>query len=277
MTPASDASNIYCLWYPTGGFGHWVSACIGLLGDGFVRYSDSIDFSATGDSHQVRVMAPKYLHDADDYCFDFDPRVKYVVLIDNGINNESKKFQRFFPGSPIIKICYDDASWPVVAATMINKTQGDMHRELAPDADAWQADADWARREKYFLYLRDHDLRHAWRPDADAHYLMVNELLSVDALMQALRRVGIPISDATLLWQQWRQANDTYISPVETANHVIQALCNDDQLDISMIKDLWTQAVINYFIWIWYGLEVPANDYADWFSDWNALCKFLGR
>jgi hypothetical protein len=275
MTPAS---NIYCLWYPTGGFGHWVSACIGMLADGFVENtSDQINFSATGDSHQAKIMAPKYLHDADDYRFEFDPNQRYVVLIDNGINSESKKFQRFFPGASIIKICYDDTSWPVVAATMITKTQGSMHEQLSPDCGSWLEDADWARREKYFLYLRDHHLRHAWRRDPDAHCLMVNDLLDVNTMMHTLDRIGIPLRDATVLWQQWRRANDAYIAPVEMAIKVLQALSNGSMLDISAVKDLWWQAVINYFIYITHGLEVPANDYADWFSDWNELCKFVQK
>jgi hypothetical protein len=41
--------------------------------------------------------------------------------------------------------------------------------------DVWNTDAPWARREKYFLFLRDHKLRHAWKSKED-HAIYIDEL-----------------------------------------------------------------------------------------------------
>jgi len=89
---------IYCVWYPAGGFGHFINAIISLYGKNFAKsHSADLNFSPTGDSHQYALAAPKYLHDPDNYQFEFDQNKNYIVLIDNGINNHSDRFRSFFP------------------------------------------------------------------------------------------------------------------------------------------------------------------------------------
>jgi hypothetical protein len=269
-------SNIYCLWYPTGGFGHWLAAVISLRAHGFARPTGPIEFSPTGDTHATPLVAPKYCCDPDHYEFDFDPAYRYVVLIDNGITNENTKFLTRFPNANVIRVCYDNQTWPIIASTMLNKVMGGLDEILCPEPDRWPVADDWARREKYFLFLRDHDLRHQWRPSQRNRTFFVNDLLDHRSILSRLRdNFYIDIDDISDLWQQWRTANAEYVDPVVKAKDIMYQLRNNGHYDLHTVKDIWTQSVINYFIWLEYGVEVPANDYSDWFQDWRSLCQLL--
>ena len=125
---------IYCVWYPSGGFGHFINAVLNLHGKNFVRPTNEIKFSHTGNLHALELPAPKYCHDPKNYNFSFDQNFNYSVLIDNGINNEGEKFKTIFPTAHIIKLCYNDVSWPIVAKTMIDKAmQSSLDEQLTPD------------------------------------------------------------------------------------------------------------------------------------------------
>jgi len=142
---------IYCVWYPSGGFGHFVNAVLTLHGKNFVRPLKSLEFSKNGNSHSLDLIVPKYLHECWPGGLEFLDNKNYCVLIDNGINNEGDKFKADFPDSTIVKICYSDYSWPVVARAMIEKAM-DSSVEEQLSVDAWKTDEPWARREKYFCF-----------------------------------------------------------------------------------------------------------------------------
>jgi hypothetical protein len=205
-----------------------------------------------------------------------DPGLDHSVLIDNGIEDETVDFLHFFPQAKLIKICYDDKTWPIVAQTHIIKAmQSDLDSEIALDIDLWPDAADWARREKYFLYLRDHDFRHRWRPDHLSVPFHLKYLLEYDSMIQEFDGLGITVRGSEKIWQQWFASNEKYLSPVLLAQDVIRSINNGQNRDLSHIKDLWTQAVIYYFIWLEFGKEIPHNDYADFFPDTDAMTRFL--
>ena len=101
---------IYCVWYPSGGFGHYINAVLSIYGQGFKRPENQLAFSDTGDSHSLNLIAPKYYHDPISYQYNFDPSLNYSVLIDNGINNEGRKFKFFFQEQKLLK--YATATFP---------------------------------------------------------------------------------------------------------------------------------------------------------------------
>jgi hypothetical protein len=127
---------IYCVWYPSGGFGHFINAVLTLHGDNFVRPSNSLKFSKTGDSHNLNLVVPKYLHECWPGGIEFLNDKNYCVLIDNGIDNESTKFKSIFLNSTIIKICYTDRTWPIIARTMIDKAMKSSIEQQLP-TDNW--------------------------------------------------------------------------------------------------------------------------------------------
>jgi hypothetical protein len=246
-----------------------------LHGDNFVRPKNTLEFSSNGNSHNLELVSPKYLHDPENYFFNFDTDKNYSVLIDNGINNESQRFRQFFPDSDIIKICYNDYSWPVVARTMVEKAMAvDFESEVSADSDRWNTNEDWATREKYFLYLRDNALRYSWKNTPGILNFELDNLLTHSAAKDTIQSFGIQISEFEALWQQWRIQNKNYIDPVFVARDVLYSLEQKRYTDIDH-SDIWTQAVVYYFIYVKYQFEVPHNDYSNYFTNTKDIAKML--
>jgi hypothetical protein len=266
---------IYCIWYPSGGFGHFVNAVLSLHGENFVRPANRLQFSTTGDSHSLELVAPKYFHDQD-YNFEFDADVNYSVLVDNGINNEGTKFLETFPNAKIVKMCYTDTTWPVVAKTMIDKAMKSSIESELP-VDEWASDEDWARREKYFLFLRDHELRHRWRNNPTATNIDIEKLLNYKEFKSAISDSGIVLSSFRNAWNNWLAHNFKYFLPVLAAQEIIKQVKKNNSMDLTMITDVWAQAVIYYYIWLEFGKEVPHNDYANFFKNVDEITQWLNR
>jgi len=263
---------IYCVWYPSGGFGHFVNAMLSLHGVKFVRPSGILNFSLGGDSHSLDVVVPKYFHNRWPHNFKFDKDKNYSVLIDNGINDESSSFKDTFNDAVVIKICYTDRCWPVVARAMIDKAmQTDI--ESALPINEWAVDEPWARREKYFLFLRDHHLKNAWRPENE-NYINVEHLFDYKTFYNRLNKF-VELEPFEDTWQQWRAANSKYIDPIETADLVMQHVKTDQAFDLSKVTDTWNQAVIYYYFWLCFGIEVPHCDFADWIDNSDQLVALL--
>lgn len=261
-------SRVHCIWYPSGGFGHYVNAVLSMYGKGYVRPTNTLTLSKTGDCHSLSLVAPKYLHDPLTYQFEFESELNYSVLIDNGINNESTRFRKFFPDAQITKLCYSDFSWPVVAQTMIVKAmQQDLDKEIQIDKDKWDTNEDWVLREKYFLFLRDHVLRYSWKPDLVSMPLPLEDILDYHTFRKTL---NADLDDFELFHSQWRQANQCYFQPILTAQKILQG-------NFVPVTDIWTQAVVYYQIWCNYGIEVPHNDYSNWFTSYTDIATMLSK
>jgi len=269
---------IYCIWYPSGGFGHFVNAIISLYGKNFAKSDHAeLNLSSTGDSHQYALAAPKYLHDPDDYNFEFDQNKNYTVLIDNGINNQTDRFKSFFPKATIIKICYSDGSWPIIARTMIEKAMDvSFESQVNLDLDLWNNQDQWSYREKYFLFLRDHELRPEWKPDNTSIHLCVDDLLDYAQFYSKLQTL-FEIESFEDVWHAWRDTNKKYIDPISIADKVIKTIRARELLPLDHVTDSWTQAVIYYYIWLQYNFEVPHNDYSEWFTNTMDIVKMLDK
>lgn len=270
---------IYCIWYPSGGFGHFVNAVLSLYGKNFARPSNTkFTFSGNGNSHNLDLVAPKYLHEPTNYHFDFDPELNYSVLIDNGINNSSIRYRQFFSGAKTIKICYCDFTWPIIAVTMIEKAMNKLlNQTICVDSELWHNESVWAQREKYFLYLRDHELRNQWQPDKDCYNLSIQNILHYDQMYQSLLQAKIVVDCFEDLWKQWHQRNLTYLQPVIVAKRVMEAVQKRENWSLISVTSVWDQAVIYYYIWVLYGFEVPHNDYANWFTNTTEIVTMLDK
>lgn len=254
---------IYCVWYPSGGFGNFVNSVLNSYGHNFVRPTKAPTFSKNGNSHSQELVAPTYSKDPSEYHYDFRQDVNYSVLVDNGINNEGARFKTFFPNANVIKICYSDRSWPIVAHTMIVKAKtSTIDKDLLSDLSGWDCNEPWVQREKFFLFLRDSSLRWAWKPSDFGTGLFVDDLLDYQTFRQKL---GVPSDDFKSHWDLWREANDVYIRPILDAESFLNGSLNQ-------ITDIWTQAVVYYQIWCKHGIEVPHNDFSNFFID-SAHCQ----
>lgn len=259
---------IYCIWYPTGGYGTYLSTMIDRFGKDFVRpQSQSVEFSSEGNSHNMLRTVPKYCGNSF-IGFDFDNNFNYSVLIDNGINCEDKKFLQTFPNCKVLKICYDLKSWPIIAHTLIVKAlDRDLQTELVVDQNLWPVDDDWAVREKYFLFLSQHDLRNCWTRDQLCSNLNVADIWDYTKLVDFFSLAGIDINDFEKHHSDWKVLNNKYFKPIHQAKEIIDSIQQKNHCAINHITDLWDQAVVNYYIWLEYGIEVPANTYSNWFSN----------
>jgi len=264
---------IYCVWYPSGGFGHFVNAVLSLYGENFVRPKNTLNFSSNGNSHSLDLVVPKYYRNKWLYNFEFDNNKNYSVLIDNGIQDESCVFRNSFPNSTVIKICYHDRDWAIVARTCIDKAMNSsIEKELALNGD-WDRTDNWAKREKYFLFLRDHQLRHSWKPEKD-YCISIEHMLEYDKFYHRLLQF-VKVLPFEPLWNHWRQANAAYIDPIMIAHEVINSVRSRRTFNLQHITDLWTQAVIYYYIWLEFGIEVPHNDFANWIDSTDQIVDLL--
>jgi len=269
---------IYCVWYPSGGFGHFVNAVLTLHGENFARpKKQQYSFSNSGDSHQLELAAPKFFKNPNNYSFDFDSTLNYSVLIDNGINDESTLFVKYFPTACIVKICYSDHTWPIVAHTMIEKAMGMDISQVVSVGPEWANSGDWAIREKYFLFLRDNPLKQAWRIDSEYKYLKIDHLLCYDDFCKQLQSLGISTSDFKTLWDDWKISNQKYIRPIEAARQIMLDIKNKNYSDLLHTTDIWTQAIVYYYIWLEYNFEVPHNDYSEWFTNTKQIAIMLNE
>ena len=261
-------SKLYCVWYPSGGFGHYINAVLSLHGHGFARPQQQLTFSKNGNSHALDVVAPAYFKDPNDYQFDFDPELNYSVLVDNGITNEGTRFRQYFPDATVIKMCYSDFSWPVVAHTMIIKAmRSSIESELCIDSSGWDSVAPWVQREKYFLFLRDHSFRHMWKPDSISTPIMIEDLLDYQTL---IKKINVEVDDFEASWHQWKKSNEQYFLPTMIAQRILNG-------QFELVSDVWTQAVVYYQIWCRYGVEVPHNDYSNWFTSYDDIVIMLDK
>jgi hypothetical protein len=268
---------IYCVWYPSGGFGHFLAAILNLYGKNFARPINKIKFSHTGDLHALELPAPKYHADPENYNFNFNPNLNYSVLIDNGINNEGERFKTIFPTAHTIKLCYNNVSWPIVAKTMIDKAmQSNVDEQLVVDCDKWNVDEPWVVREKYFLFLRDHTLRQAWQPSVGVTNVLINDMLTYAQLHNQLRISGVELDNFESLHLSWQEANKQYVDPVKNAQLIIKSIKNNVDVRLDHISTIWDQAVLYYFLWITFGREAPHNDYANFFSSTSVVRKWVG-
>ena len=270
---------IYCIWYTSGGFGHFVNAVITLHGQNFVRPTNTnLTFGHDGNSHRLDLVLPKYKENNNYPIMVIDPSKNYTVLIDNGIGNESDQFLAVFPGSKVIKICYSDFSWPIVAKTMITKAvKSTLETEILKDVDAeWNnVSANWAKREKYFLFLRDHVFRSKWKSSSGCVNVAVDDLLDYENFLEQISKSGIKVADFKQTWDQWVSSNKIYVDPCLTAKQILFAVKQDKNLDLDLITDLWTQAVLYYYIWLEYTVEVPHNQFENFFSTTGEISEWL--
>lgn len=250
---------IFCVWYPSGGFGNFVNGILNLHGTNFVRPKNQLAFSSNGNSHSLDHVAPRYFQNQKCYNFEFDTTLNYSVLVDTGIDNENTNFVKFFPGAKVIKICYDNWSWPIVANTMITKALANDLVTTLPIDSRWPSLEPWAQREKYFLFLRDHDLRNSWKPDDNFLTLNISDLLDYNCMREKLTTFEIELDDFRSIWKLWFDCNQCYINPVIQSSQMLQGPWHN-------LSSIWDQAVFYYQIWCEYGVEVPHNQFMNFFQ-----------
>ena len=96
-------------------------------------------------------------------------------------------------------------------------------------------------------------------------------------LLTALKSCGLELDPFDNIWKQWQAANQKYIAPIQDAKTVINCVKNNVSFDLMHVVDIWNQAVIYYYIWLEFGIEVPHNDYSNWFTNTQEIVTMLNK
>jgi len=288
--------KLYAIQYPAGSFGHFTHLIISNFGNNFVKSDDVVNFKnkkESGSSHFTSSMIKKYycIDEYKDYVSadlvsDYTRLTKnnqfVTVIIDSGIADDSIEFLQFFPGAKHIRITYDDYSWPFSAKAFYTRCMAEvLHKKtsisqfIEPDADRWNSNDPWEQREKYFLFLKEHPFREYWRDLNNCTNINVDKYLSYNELATALSFSCI--GDFEEVYDQFFKANKTHIEWYLECRRVLEALKNKENISLSNINDLFSQATINYYIYIIYNFEVPAWDYRDWFVNTTDIFDLLEK
>jgi hypothetical protein len=267
---------IYCIWYPSGGFGHYINAVISLHGENFVRPANkNLKFSPLGNSHDLELSVRKW-HFSYDYNFTVPASSKhYSVLVDTGISHDNNtKFINDFNNPYIIKVCYTDWSWAIMLQTSIIKgIKEDFDTHLGID----HLNFDWEKREQIFLALLNSPIRNKWRDNIHGKTLLIDDLLDYNVFKSKLLSFGIKTDDFYQLWESWYQVNYNYFSGYLNSKKVLDAIKNKTNMSLDMFTSITDQAILYYFIWLEYNLEVPHNTFSNFFEDTNQITKWINQ
>jgi hypothetical protein len=273
--------------YPSGSFGHFTHLILSNYGKDFNSVDSDDKFAndfKSGSSHFTTSTIEKY-YDKEKYAVyaatsleqDYRRITKNgksaTVIVDSGITDDTNNYMAIFPGATYVRVCYDDYSWPFSAKSFYTRCMSEVLEHetsigqfIQPDAGAWDNTEPWAVREKYFLYLKEHQFRHDWQPVDGVINIDVRDYMSYDTLYPALSKVG-PLDDFKILYDKFYVNNAVHISWYVRCVDVFNSIKNHENIDlVDLQNDLFSQATINYFIQIHYGFEIPAYDYRDWFK-----------
>jgi hypothetical protein len=264
---------IYLIWYPSGGFGHFVNASLmSLLG---IMPEKSGFISSSGDSHAIKSTLGFFTNQSamsDSYS---SPQ---TLLVDNGITDENINFHDVLSRKDVvpIKITYDDRFWPVIAKTSIVKAQRTRLDEELGDISQWGGDSgDWVIREKYLLYLKHHYFRTMWKPDDRFKNFNAHSLVNYDSFINEIQSLTGISGDLRELHAEMMQKNENFFAAAAIGQRVVESIKDGRHFDLSAINDLWDQAVINFYVETCFDVILPAYDTRAWFHNTEDITPYL--
>ena len=280
-------TKVVAIQYPSGGFGHFVHVVLSSFCDNIEGQAQQYKFGPSGNSHDYPMALPKYLNTQfkiDEYhqTLKLLSNEYATILVDAGIENDSDEFKKFINPYLSIRICYDDWAWPLLSKMFYTRCLGIQKKNdpgienwIMPEDNKWyDPQVTWAIREKYFLYLRDHEFRYKWRPATGYATLPLKEILNYNSFYTILNQ-WFNVNKFEDFYKQWHNTNKEQFAFYFDCLHIINCVENKQSLDLSNIDDLFVQAVVYYYIWIKYNFEVPHNDYSNWFTNTDDIVTML--
>jgi hypothetical protein len=284
--------KIISIQYPSGGFGHTIHAILSMFGNNFSGEIVNYKFGIGGDSHRYPQLLPK-MHNVADYKIELfqqalekiDDNKNTTVLIDSGITDDTLDFKKLIVPDVAIRICYDDWSWALLAKLFYTRCMSAVDHKnytvfdfVKPDDSNWSVDysKDWAKREKFFLYLRDHHFRHAWRPANTCVTLPVDKILNYRVLHNTLNQ-WFNVVEFEDFYTDWYVNNEKHFNFYFDCLDIINCVESKQSMDLTGVDELFDQAVVYYYIWLKYNFEVPHNDCSNWFTTTDDIVKMLTK
>ena len=284
-------TNLLLIHYPSGGYGYYLARLINSFVTNVVKTADNFLFDDLGTSHSLPLVAgnihfgqnidsmyadPMYRNDID--------QNKYIVVPHcPGIGNDSTLgFIHSFQNAKIIHLCYKDNTWPLVFQNCIVKArQGNVETDVDFDKNLFGSDDNWARRENFVLTFINHYYRKMWKECWHDRVLNID----ISDLLTTPDRVLAQISDfinGTLTQidllpaghQQFLNTNPNTVTHLEILKIVD---CLETEQDLQHIKQLYHQALVNFYLQLKFDFVVPANDYSEWFTNTNEIVEMLNK
>lgn len=290
--------KLYCIQYPSGSFGHFIYLVLSYAGKGFASIDVEVQFNTaikSGSSHFITSQIQKY-YDTSSYEEYAKNRLiqDYTkvtgsgnltgVIIDSGVNNDSLEFMNYFPGAPLVRVCYDDYSWPLAIRSFFGRCMSEVLAKethildfIKVDPDRWQSSERWEQREKCFLLLKDNELRKLWKPVNNALNIDITSILDYQSLYNHLSSI-LSINEFKSLHDKFYESNLHHFEWFTYCTRVLDALKTGKVIDLSMFsEDLYSQATINYYIYLVFSFEVPAWDYREWFKSTGEIFQMIDQ
>jgi hypothetical protein len=281
--------NLLLIHYPSGGYGYYLTRLINGFITNVVKTPDNFLFDSIGTSHLLPLVAGCMHFDqnktlisiSDEYQYDI-ARQKYILIpYCTGIHSDDvTALINTFTNAKIIRLHYKDDTWPLVFQNCITKAaQETLETAVEFSSVAFGSSDDWAKRENFFLLLKNHHYRHMWNECDLPQFLNINVVDLLTDPETCLRSIANfidgTIVDLDLLPGRHQQFLDSNLNTVRHLEilHIVKNLRLTQNL--KHIDHLYQQAVLNFYLQLRYNFEVPPNDYSDWFTNTTDIVKML--
>lgn len=283
------SENLLLINYPSGGYGFYFTRLINSFVTNIVKTNDSFEFDQLGTSHLLPLVTGhihweqnRTLHIIDSkYQPDVNQQKYILIPYCPGIeNNITENLKHNFPKAKIIRLCYKDNTWPLIFQNCIVKAgMGNLDTDIKFDDKKFGSSEDWARRENFNFIFNDHEFRNMWKEHSHERFLNIDIFEILINPTQCLQQVANFIGSDTQMMdmlpikhKQFLKANPNTITHLKILE-IINSL-NIEQ-DLTHIQQLYSQAVLNFYIQLKFNFVIPTNDYNNWFTNTNEIVTML--
>jgi len=285
----TSTEKLLFIQYPSGGYGFYLTRLINSFVTNIVRVDDLFSFDYLGTSHSLPLVVgdihheqQRTLHSYDKkYLSDIDQQKYILIPYCPGIfNDTTDNIKINFPNAKILRLYYQDNTWPLVFQNCIIKAAvGTLENDVEFDDKKFGSSENWARRENFNLMFEHHYYRKMWKAYEHKQFLNIDifELLTnpQHCLTQVANFINGTTHNLDLLparHQQFLDANSNTVRHFEIL-HTVKSL--KVEKDLMHITDLYQQAVMNFYIQLKYNFVILSNDYADWFTNTKEIVTML--
>jgi hypothetical protein len=162
---------------------------------------------------------------------------------------------------------------------IVKAARGTVESDVEFKAEEFGVLDDWARRENFSLLFDRHHYRITWKEHVHDNWLNIDisELITdpKNCLEKVANFIGgsiINLHELPIKHQQFLDANPNTVQHLEILN-IVKNL-NVDQ-DLTHINQLYQQAVLNFYVQLEFNFVIPANEYANWFTNTKEIVTML--
>jgi hypothetical protein len=281
--------NLLLIDYPSGGYGYYLTRLINSFVSNVVCTDDSFLFDHCGTSHLLPLVAGDIHQEKNrtiypvhnKYQLDIDQQKYILIPYCPGIQNDTtESLRNNFPNAKIIRLFYQDNTWPLVFQNCIIKTGiGTLEDNVEFVYENFGSAEAWARRENYSLLCANHRYRTMWKEyfhdrflNIDIFKLLTDTKCCMELIAKFINGAVVRLDQLPNKHTQFLNANPNTITHLEILQ-LVNSLGTEQ--DLTHIQHLYQQAVMNFYIQLKFNFVVPANDYANWFTNTKEIVTML--